>query len=314
MILELLQSAAIGVLVALIGVLFLLILNLSSTYVNLTASRGFIRFLFQLAHLPVKLFNRMSSQSLYTTWEIEENPPSWLPPEVIKLKSSLTWKDRAYFWHLLLRSGTHAVHHNLGRKFLPRLVAHSIKYMGVTVLRVLFNAPQSLREFRAHPINAYLRLTGNFSGKAINWICRSPYKEAFIRTTRKAGFPIGLYYGKEYLKNPVFKFVENKTLRAMQFIMVVYVLFGLAGWEKHLYPRNEPKVIIHSKNYITVSFPGHPYRCPHRGLKCPAICQAFVSWEDGLVQAVSPQLTSYVGKCLAAGGRECEVIISEKKS
>ncbi|MHA1143499.1 MAG: hypothetical protein ACTSRW_02110 [Candidatus Helarchaeota archaeon] len=312
MVLKLLEAGFVGLMMIFLLIFIFIIFNSSGTYVKLTSSRGFIRFLFQLAHIPVKIFNRMSSSALYEEWEIEKNPPEWLPPEVVLLKDSLTWKDRSYFWHLLLRSGTHAMHENIGKEFLPRLVAHSIKIIFSRIVHVLIHFPRSLREFRAHPIAGYLKLTGSFSGGAINWICHSPYKKKFVTITRKAGFPIGYYYGKRYLEDPVFKAVKNDALKAMQFIMVVYVLFGLSGWEKHIYPKNQPIVKISSADHVTINYEGRPYLCPHRGMRCPEICDAFVSWEDGLVQAVNPNLTSFVGKRLAAGDNECEVIIAPK--
>ncbi|MHA1270656.1 MAG: hypothetical protein ACTSPY_12760 [Candidatus Helarchaeota archaeon] len=291
----------------------LLILNMGDTYVNLAASRGFILFLFKLAHIPVKIFNHLTPSHLYVDWEIETNPPKWLPKEVINFKNQFTWKDRAFFWHLLLRSGTLTVYKNLGNKFLPQLIAVSIINIFKTIWKVLLNPFYYMNRFKKHPIKTYLEFAGSISGSTINWICNSKYKEEFIKNARKAGFPIGYYYGKKYLKDPIFRSTKNDALKAMQLIMVVYVLFGLVGWERHIYPKFQPKVEIHSENEVTVSFSGNPYKCPHRGLKCFKICQCFVSWEDGLVNAINPNLTSYVTKSLAAGDSECEVIITKKK-
>jgi hypothetical protein len=286
---------------------------MSNTYVNLTASRGFILSLFKLTHIPVKIFNYLTSQSLYDDWKIEKNPPFWLPEEVIKFKNQLTWKDRAYFWHLLLRSGTKAAQEDLGGRFLPQLIARSLFIIFKSIITLFFKPIKNSQRFKKHPIKAYLEFTGSFSGATINWIWGSKYGKNFIKTARRAGFPIGFYYGKQYLENPIFSTKISDSLRAMQFIMVVYVLFGLAGWEKHIYPRNQPIITIKKDKEVSISFKGLPYKCPHRNMRCPKICSCFVSWEDGLVQAVDPSLKSYVRKTLAAGNNECEVVIEIKK-
>ncbi|MBD3230356.1 MAG: hypothetical protein GF329_19410 [Candidatus Lokiarchaeota archaeon] len=306
-------SAVLFMLIISIAMIFL-IFNMGHTYVKLTGSRGFILSLFQLAHIPVKIFNFMTNPQEYVDWDIEKNPPAWLSLEVIRFKNKITWKNRANFWQLLLRSGTHYSYLNLGNNFLPQLIGQSIKYIFKKIFKILLKPIFYLKIFKKHPIKAYLQLTGSFSGAVINWICHSKYKKGFIKTARKAGWPIGYYYGKKYLENPIFSIKENNALKAMSFIMVIYVLFGLAGWEKHIYPKNQPSVDIHSEDKVSITFPGTPYKCPHRGMKCASICQCFVSWEDGLVQAVNPMLTSYVTKCLAAGDSTCEVIITRKKA
>ncbi|MHA1312134.1 MAG: hypothetical protein ACTSQO_14565 [Candidatus Helarchaeota archaeon] len=296
----------------LILVIVFFIFNRSESYINISASRGFILSLFKITHIPVKLLNRITSKNLYEAWEIEKVPPDWLSEDVIKLKSRITWKDRAYFWHLLLRSGSREARKNLGRYFLPQLMAYSLKIIFVKTFKLFIHPIYCFNKFIRHPIKAYLEFTGSFSGSAINWICSSSYKDSFIEATRRAGFPIGYYYGKKYLKDPIFD-NKNDALKAMQLIMFFYVLFGLSGWEKHIYPQNQPEVKIHSKDTVSISFPGRPYKCPHRGMKCPEVCQGFVSWEDGLVNAVNKDLTSFVTKSLAAGDNRCAVIITKKE-
>ena len=44
-------------------------------------------------------------------------------------------------------------------------------------------------------------------------------------------------------------------------------------------------------------------------MRDPAVCQAFVSWENGLVHAVNKKLKSYVSKTLGAGDKSCDVSI-----
>jgi len=293
-----------------IGIIFLIFGN-GSTYNNLTSSRGFICSLFKISHIPVKICNRLTNFQRYVKWEIETSPPEWLPIRVIQFKNKITWKDRAYFWHLLLRSGSYEVYKNIGNQFLPQLVAQAFKIIIKKMLKIFLNFSYYANRFHSHPIKAYLEFAGSISGEVINWICRMPYKDKFIESCKKAGFPIGFYYGKKYLENPVFSRNINDATTAMQFIMVIYVLFGLAGWERHLYPRNQPKVEIISANHAVISFPGIPYKCPHKGMKCPAICQGFVTWEDGLVKAINPKLKAYVSKALASGDNCCEVVVKE---
>ncbi|NHI91158.1 MAG: hypothetical protein EAX96_01560 [Candidatus Lokiarchaeota archaeon] len=288
--------------------LFFILLNWGNFYVLICKSRGFIRGLFRIAKVLVKINLQISPPYRFKLWDIEKNPPSWLTQKVITFKNKITWDDRAEFWHLLLRSGTLYMNKNIGNQFLPQLVSIGIKNIVKKFFKVLLKPIKYFKEFSKNPIKSYLNFCGGVSGETINWICSNEYFYDFVRITKKAGFPIGYYFGKKYIGLEIID-EDSDALKAMQTIMIIYVLFGLAAWEKHIYPFNEPKIIIKSKDEIIISYCGDPYKCPHRGLKHRSICQAFVSWENGLVQAVNPNLRSFVSKSLANGDQSCDVVV-----
>ena len=289
-------------------ILLFIILNMGDFYVKACESRGFIHALFKVAKIPVSINKRISPPYRFRIWPIEKNPPEWLSQDVINFKNKLTWSDRAEFWHLLLRSGTYYMNRDLSKKFLPELVAIGIKNIFKRFFKVFLNAPKTFKMFKENPIKSYLDFFGGVSGETINWICERKYFHPFVRITKKAGFPIGYYFGKRYIALDIIN-AKDPAMKAMQTIMIVYVLFGLAPWEKHIYPFNDPEVNIIKDGEIVVKFCGDPYKCPHRGLKHRSICQAFVSWENGLVQAVHPQLRSFVTKSLANGDQSCDVVV-----
>ena len=289
-------------------ILLFILLNLGDFYVQACSSRGFIHALFKVAKLPVSINKRISPPYRFREWPIEKDPPEWLSQEVINFKNKLTWSDRAEFWHLLLRSGTYHMNKEINKSFLPQLVAIGIKNIFKKFFKVLIKSPKTFKMYKKNPIKSYLDFFGSVSGETINWICSTKYFHPFVTITKKAGFPIGYYFGKRYAALKIIN-AENPALKAMQTIMIVYVLFGLAPWEKHIYPFNDPEVVTVNKDEIIVKFCGDPYKCPHRGLKHPSICQAFVSWENGLVQAVNPKLRSYVSKSLANGDQSCDVVV-----
>ncbi|MHA1378570.1 MAG: hypothetical protein ACTSRG_09330 [Candidatus Helarchaeota archaeon] len=295
-----------------LAVIFFIFSN-GSTYVTFCSSQGFIIALARILRIPVKIFKKLSPPNVFQLWEIEKTPPRWLTKEIIELKNRVTWDDRAKFWFLLLRSGTYYTTKEIGREFLPRLIAFGFKAVLHMLKRFIRERSFFLKTFRENPIRAYLLWAGSLSGYVINWISKSVYRNDFIRITKKAGFPIGYYYGMKFNQLKFFK--ESKldsVTKATQMIMYIYVLYGLAGWERIIYPLNEPEIII-SPNNSVISFCGQPERCPHRGMRDPAICQAFVSWENGLVRAVDNKLKSYVSKRLAAGDNSCDVSIDYRK-
>ena len=290
----------------LIGVFILL--NWGQFYVLACRSRGFIRGLFKITRVPVQLNLKISPPYRFKKWEIETNPPEWLTQKVINFKNKITWDDRSEFWHLLLRSGTHYMNRDLSDKFLPQLVSTGIKIIFKRFFKVISRPNKYFKQFRENPIKSYLNFCGSISGESINWICSRKYFHPFVKITKKAGFPIGYYFGKKYVGLDIID-EDSDALKAMQTIMIIYVLFGLAAWEKHIYPFNEPKVIVKGKDEIVISYCGEPYKCPHRGMKHRSVCQAFVSWENGLVQAVNPNLRSFVSKSLANGDQSCDVVV-----
>ncbi len=303
---------AAGFFVILILALMLFILSNGNTYLIFTSSQGFIIALAKILRLPVRLFKRLTPTSYFRDWEIEKNPPAWLTNEIRDLKNKVTWEDRAKFWFLLIRSGTYYTTKKIGRPFIPRLVAFGFKAVLHMFKRFIKRPTLFLKTFRENPIRAYLLWAGSLSGYVINWISRSIYREKFISVTKEAGFPIGYYYGKKFGQLKFFK--ESKLddiTKATQMIMYIYVLYGLAGWERIIYPSNEPDVVVTPKESV-ISFCGAPHKCPHRGMRDPAICQAFVSWEDGLVNAINKKLRSFVSKRLAAGETSCDVSIEYK--
>jgi len=288
--------------------LLFVLLNMGDFYVKACESRGFIHALFKIAKIPVTITKKISPPYRHRAWPIEKNPPEWLSQDVINFKNKLTWSDRAEFWHLLLRSGTYHMNKKINKSFLPQLVATGIKNIFKKLFKVLISFPKTFKKFKDNPIKSYLDFFGSVSGDTINWICSRKYFHQFVKITKDAGFPIGVYFGKRYKALEIIN-AKNPALKAMQTIMIVYVLFGLAPWEKHIYPFNDPEVIVINDNEIVVKFCGDPYKCPHRGLKHPSVCQAFVSWENGLVQAVHPRLRSYVSKSLANGDQSCDVVV-----
>ncbi|MHA1797467.1 MAG: hypothetical protein ACTSVY_03375 [Candidatus Helarchaeota archaeon] len=292
----------------LVLILLFILLNRSDFYVKACSSKGFIRGLFKIARVPVKINLKISPPYRHKKWDIEKNPPSWLSQKVINFKNQLTWDDRAEFWHLLLRSGTYYMTRDLDSRFIPQLVAIAIKNIFKKFFIVLFRIRRYSKHFVQNPIKSYLNFWGSISGETINWICSNKYFYPFVKITKKAGFPIGYHFGKKYIALSIID-QESDALKAMQTIIIIYVLFGLAGWEKHIYPFNEPKIINISDKEIIISYCGEPYKCPHRGLKHRSICQAFVSWENGLVQAVNPHLRSFVSKSLANGDQSCDVVV-----
>ncbi|MFX0136195.1 MAG: hypothetical protein ACFFDN_21325 [Candidatus Hodarchaeota archaeon] len=300
-------------LILLFLVLLFYALSTGYTYLKFISSQGFIIAFAKILRLPVRLFKRITPPKAFCQWEIEKNPPEWLTKEVLELKNKVTWVDRAKFWFLLLRSGTYYTTKKIGRTFIPKIIAYGFKAILHLFKRFIKQRTLFLKTFRDNPIRAYLLWAGSISGYVINWISRSKYRNQFIKVTKEAGFPIGYYYGKKF--NQVKFFKESKLddiTKATQMIMYIYVLYGLAGWERIIYPLNEPEVILNPNESI-ISFCGNPYRCPHRGMRDPKICQAFVSWEDGLVHAVSNKLKSYVSQRLAAGDKSCDVTIEHSK-
>ena len=277
------------------------------------SSQGFVIALAKILKLPVRLFKRISPPNAFCQWQIEKNPPKWLVKEVVDLKNRVTWTDRAEFWFLLLRSGTYYTTKKIDRGFVPRLIAYGFKATFHMFKRFIKQSSLFFKTFHENPIRAYLLWAGSISGYVINWISSSKYRKQFIKVTKEAGFPIGYYYGQKFNKIKFFK--ESKAddiTKATQMIMYIYILYGLAGWERIIYPLNEPEVLVNSQKSV-ISFCGNPYRCPHRGMKDPAICQAFVSWEDGLVHAINKKLKSYVSRTLGAGDKSCDVTIEFSK-
>jgi hypothetical protein len=287
-------------------ILVFLLLNTSEIYVTLASNWGVILGLALILKLPLRFFRRISPLSYHKTWAIERNPPEWLPEKVLHEKDRITWIDRARFWYLILSYGTQSAHKIAGSKFLPRLLAQIFWVTFRRLKEILLKIDRSVQLFARNPIVSYLHFAGSLSAGTLNWIFESVYRDAFIKTTEDAARKFGHHEALRLKSTGMYPGNNVKTLMSM--IMYIYVVYGLVGWMRYCYPNVEP-VVEATENYSIVRFCQGPFECPHRGLKYPAFCDAFVTLEAALAETINPHLTAIASKKAAAGDEGCEVTV-----
>jgi hypothetical protein len=292
------------------SILFFLLFNSSETYVALTSKWGVILGLTLIMKIPIRLFRRISSLSHLTPWQIERNPPDWLPEKVLQEKNRISWLDRARFWYLILSYGTKSAQRIIGPRFLPQLFAQILRVTLRRIRKFLLDFDRSEKIFSRNPIVSYLHFAGSLSAGALNWISESVYRKAFLTATRDAAKKFGHHEALRLKKTGWFPGDSLKTLMAM--IMYIYVVYGLVGWMRYCYPHIEP-IVEATEEYSIVRFCQGPFECPHRGLQYPAFCHAFVSWEAALAETINPHLTVIASKRAIAGDEGCEVKVLFKK-
>jgi len=288
------------------AILIFLLFNTSETYVTLASKWGVILGLTLIMKIPVRLFRRISHRFYLVKWQIELNPPEWLPEEVLREKNRISWIDRARFWYLILSYGTKSVHRIVGPRFLPRLFAEILQVSFRRIQKILLEFDRSTKSFSRNPIISYLHFAGSLSAGVLNWISESIYGKAFLNATRDAAKRFGHHEALWLKKTGWFRGNSIKTLMAM--IMYIYITYGLASWMRYCYPRIEP-IVEAVEDYSIIRFCQGPFECPHRGLKYPAFCHAFVSWEASLAETINPRLTAIASKRAIAGDEGCEVKI-----
>ncbi len=292
-------------------VFIFLLLNTSETYVTLASNWAVILGLTLILKIPVRFFRRISPPYYRFLWNIERNPPDWLPEEVLHAKNRITWEDRARFWYLILSYGTKSAHNIAGPKFLPHLLVQAVRIFFRRIIEILKKFERSIILLTRNPILSYLHFAGSLSAGALNWIFESVYREKFIEATRDAAKKFGRHEALRLKQTGMFPGNDVRTLMAM--IMYIYVVYGLTSWMRYCYPNVEPYVEA-THNHSIVRFCQGPYECPHRGLKYPAFCDAFVSWEAALAETINPELTAIASKKAAAGDEGCEVKVIFKKN
>ena len=288
----------------LLMVLIFLLLNTSETYVTLASNWGVVLGLTLFLKIPVRLFREVSPRYHHVVWEVERTPPDWLPEGVIQAKNRITWEDRARFWYLILSYGTKSAHEIVGPKFLPHLMGQSFRIILRRIKDIIVNINRSVKLISRNPILSYLQFAGSLSGGALNWIFESAYRDKFVEATQDAARKFGHHEALRLKKTELYPGSSVKTLMSM--IMYIYVVYGLVSWMRYCYPDIEP-VIEATDKYSIVRFCQGPYECPHRGLKYPAFCKAFVTWEAALAETINPQLTAIASKRAVAGDEGCEV-------
>lgn len=293
-----------------LAILIFLLFNTSETYVTLASKWGVILGLALILKIPIRLLRRISPRFYLIKWQIEQNPPEWLPEKVLQEKNRISWLDRARFWYLILSYGTKSVHQIVGSHFLPQLFARILRVTLRNIRKILLNFDRSAKFFSRNPILSYLHFAGSLSAGALNWISESIYRNSFLTATRDASKKFGYHEALRLKKSGWFPGNSVKTLMAM--IMYIYVVYGLVSWMRYCYPRVEP-VVEATETYSIVRFCQGPFECPHRGLKYPAFCHAFVSWEAALAETINPHLTVIASKRAIAGDEGCEVKVLFKK-
>jgi hypothetical protein len=293
----------------LIAVLIFLALTTSETYVALASTWGVVLGLAMILKIPVRFFRRISSPYYDFLWPIEKNPPEWLPKAVLDLKSRISWIDRARFWYLILSYGTKSAQKIVGSRFIPQLMAKFFQVTLGKIKRIILDFDRTLPLFSKNPIKSYLHFAGSLSGACLNWIFESAHREKFIQATENASQQFGRHEALRLKNTGLFPGDDVKTLMSM--IMYIYVVYGLTSWMRYCYPTVEPYVEASSQHSI-VRFCQGPYECPHRGLRYPEFCKAFVSWEAALAQTINPRLTAIASKRAVAGDEGCEVTVLYK--
>jgi len=291
-------------------ILIFLILSTSETYVTLASNWAIILGLTLVLKIPVRLLRTFSPPSHKIKWRIEKTPPSWLSLKVNAAKNKVTWKDRARFWYLILRYGTQSAHTIVGTSFLPHLIATAFRVFLNRIIQITHNFERSGQLFVKNPIVSYLHFAGSLSAGCLNWIFESFYNIKFLRATEDAARKFGRHEALRLRTTGLFPGNDVKTLMSM--IMYIYVVYGLASWMRYCYPTIEP-VVETTDTSSVVRFSQGAHQCPHRGLKYPQFCNAFVTWEAALAETINPQLTAVCSKRSAAGDEGCEVTVLYKK-
>ncbi len=291
------------------AILIILALSTSETYVWLASTWGVVLALALILKIPVRFFRRITSPYYDFLWPIEKTPPEWLPKEVLALKNRISWIDRARFWYLILSYGTTSAQKIVGPRFIPQLMAKFFRITLSRVKKIILDFDRTLPLFSKNPIQSYLHFAGSLSGACLNWIFQSGHRDKFIRATEAASQQFGRHEALRLKSTGLFPGNDVKTLMSM--IMYIYVVYGLTSWMRYCYPTVEPYVEA-SHEHSIVRFCQGPYECPHRGLRYPAFCKAFVSWEAALAQTINPRLTAIASKRAVAGDEGCEVTVLYK--
>ncbi len=303
-----------GVLICLFITIFLMVLiflalNTSETYVTLASEWAVILGLTLLLKIPVRFLRNISPPYHRILWNIEKNPPEWLPDEVLKAKNRITWEDRARFWYLILSYGTKSAHKIVGPKFLPHLMGNIFRVIIRRIKQIFFDISRSTQIFTRNPIVSYLHFAGSLSAGALNWIFESGYGKEFLVATEDAARKFGHHEALRLKSTGIYAGNSVKTLMSM--IMYIYVVYGLVSWMRYSHPHVQP-IVEATDEYSIVRFCQGPYRCPHRGLKYPKFCNAFVTWEAALAETINPKLTAIASMRSAAGDEGCEVTVRYK--
>ena len=291
-------------------VLIFLLFNTSEIYVTLASNWGIVLGLALILKIPVRFFRRISPPYYRKLWPIEQNPPDWLPENVLHAKNRINWKDRARFWYLILSYGTKSAHQIVGSKFLPHLFGQVFRVTFRRLKKIIIEIDRSVNLFSKNPIVSYLHFAGSLSAGILNWVFQSIYRDKFIQSTEDASRKFGHHEALRLKSTGMYPGNSVKTLMSM--IMYIYVVYGLVSWMRYCYPNVEPEVEA-TDEYSIVRFCQGPYECPHRGLKYPAFCDAFVTWEAALAETINPQLTAIASKKAAAGHEGCEVTVLFKE-
>jgi hypothetical protein len=175
---------------------------------------------------------------------------------------------------------------------------------------IILNIDRSAKLFARNPIVSYLHFAGSLSAGALNWIFETRYREKFVEATEDAARKFGHHEALRLKSTGIYPGNSVKTLMSM--IMYIYVVYGLVSWMRYCYPHIEP-IVEATDEYSIVRFCQGPYQCPHRGLKYPHFCDAFVTWEAALAETINPDLTAIASKKSAAGDEGCEVTVFFKK-
>ncbi len=299
--------ALVGIFImVLLTVLIFLFFSTSETYVTLASTWAVVLGLTLFLKIPIRLLREVSPPHHKILWEIEKNPPDWLPKKVYQEKNRITWSDRARFWYLILSYGTKSAHQIVGPKFLPQLFAQAFRIAFLRVRDITLDFERSTKYLIRNPMVSYLHFAGSLSGGVLNWIFESVYRDKFVEATEDAARKFGHHEALRLKNTGLYPGTSVKTLMSM--IMYIYVVYGLVGWMRYCYPNVEP-VVETTDEYSIVRFCQGPYECPHRGLKYPRFCKAFVTWEAALAETINPKLTAIASKRSAAGDEGCEVTV-----
>lgn len=293
------------VMVVLIVLIFLM-LSSSETYISLASNWFIILALAKILKIPIRFFRAISPPAHLKHWIVEKSPPDWLSKAVYDAKNRITWNDRARFWYLILSYGTKSTHTIVGPKFLPNLFAKILQITAHRIFIILLDFEHSGKLFARNPIVSYLHFAGSLSAGSLNWIFESKYRNNFVIATEDAARKFGHHEALRLKSTGLYPGNNVKTLMSM--IMYIYVVYGLVSWMRYCYPSVEP-VVEATDEYSIVRFCQGPYQCPHRGLRYPRFCTAFVTWEAALAETINPQLTAICSKRSVAGDEGCEVTV-----
>ena len=172
-------------------VLIFLFFNTSETYVTLASTWAVVLGLTLLMKIPVRLLREVSPAHHKIIWEIEKNPPDWLPKKVYHEKNRITWTDRARFWYLILSYGTKSAHKIVGPKFLPQLFARVFRIVFLRIKDIAIDFERSGQFLTRNPIVSFLHFAGSLSAGTLNWTFKSVYRNKFVEATEDAAQKFG---------------------------------------------------------------------------------------------------------------------------